>query len=267
MLIDTHAHLGDESFLGDIGTILKRAKQAKVSKIISIGTSIEESKRSIDLASKHKEIHATVGLYPKDPVKEHGIPLHKRIEMINILAKHPRVVAIGECGLDFTNPPPWEVFRSSTNQENLFRRQIQIARSLNLPIVIHSRHAVAETLRILESEHKKTSFKAVWHCFVEDWEVAKKLLDMNLIISLTGIITYPSGRKTRETVKRIPLSNIMVETDSPYLTPEPLRSQNVKINEPAYVKIIAEKIAEVKRISVDEVVKVTTQNAVALFKI
>lgn len=266
-LIDTHAHLATPGIKNNIEQIIKEAKQAGVDKIISIGCSIDEAKTSIELAEKFPSIYATVGLYPHDSKSETQIPISERLDIIRQLAAHKKVVAIGESGLDYADPSPHEVKRVPGEQKALFRSQIEMARDLNLPIVIHSRLATQDTIDLLEEEYKKSPFKAVWHCYTENSEIAKQLVKMNMMISITGIVTYKSGQALREVIKQTPLQNIMLETDSPFLVPHSARSAGIKLNTPKYVKIIAEEIADITGISLDEVAKITTANASAFFNI
>ncbi len=269
MLIDTHAHLVDEKLKDNIEDILGSAKRSGVEKTISIGCSVKEARASVELAEKYSSVYTTVGLYPHDSgdEEEQKIPLEKRLLEIDGLASHDRVVAIGECGLDYSTPPPWEKERTPEEQDYLFRKQISIARKHNLPVAIHSREATEDTLHILQNEMKKGEFKAVWHCFVDTKGVAKQLVALNIMISFTGIITYPSGKSLHKVVEALPLEKVMVETDAPYLVPQTQRSEGIKVNEPQYVTIVAKKIAEIKGISYDQVAETTTQNAIRFFNL
>ena len=269
MLIDTHAHLAYEGLAGRIDDVISKAKANGVDKIISIGCFLNEAVRSLDLASKYHEVYATVGLYPHDNGDdvERAMSMDERLDKVRELAKSPKIVAIGECGLDYSEPAPTELARTKGEQETLFRRQIGIARDLNLPVVIHSRRATEDTIRILESELENGKFRAVQHCFSDNLEVAQKLISMGFMISLTATITYPTGKDVAEAIKNVPLTSIMIETDSPFLVPHKERSAGVKLNEPCYVKMVAEKIAEIKGISLDEVAEITTKNAQEFFKL
>lgn len=269
MLIDTHAHLADEKLLGNSKDIVQHAFENGVGRTISIGCSLDEASKSIELAEKHKEIYATAGLYPHDngSEDERVLSIDERLEQVRELAKHPKVVAIGECGLDYSVPPPSEIERPKDVQEELFRKQIQLAREVDLPVVVHSRKATQDTSRVLENEKQNGDFKAVWHCFGESLEVAEQLIDLGFLISFTATITYPTGQNVLNVVKALSLNKIMVETDAPYLVPHRERSMGVKANEPAYVRIVAEKIAEVKGISLEEVAEATSKTAERFFKL
>ncbi|OGC51680.1 hypothetical protein A2982_03340 [candidate division WWE3 bacterium RIFCSPLOWO2_01_FULL_39_13] len=265
MLIDTHAHLADPKLESNLAEIIKDAENSGVQKIISVGCSVSEAKKSIKISMRYPNVYATAGLYPFDPIKEQNIPISKRLDDIYNMSAHPKVKAIGECGLDFSTPAPWEAPRDTFSQEELFRLQIEIARKRNLPVSIHSRRASASTIRILKDEIKKSPFKAVWHCFSEKWETAEPALKIGLMFSFTGIITYHNAKGVLETVRKVPLKNIMLETDSPLLVPQTAKDKEIKINEPKYARITAQKIAQIKEISELEVEKITSKNAMEFF--
>lgn len=264
-LIDTHAHLTSPQLAKNTTNILKKASKEGITKVISIGCSIKEAQESIVLAEKHPSIYATVGLYPHDneSSKFKHLTADQRLIRIEKLAKHPKVIAVGECGLDFTTPPPWEQKRSKDKQAFIFKSQIEIANKLNKPIIIHSRNATTETLKIL----KRHTISGVWHCFVEDITIAQQVIDLGLIISFTGLITYKNAGKLISVIKEIPLEKILIETDSPYLVPQKAKTHGIKVNEPLYVKMIAQEIAKIKDIPLENVAKATTKNAVKLFKL
>lgn len=267
MFIDTHAHLSNELYEKDVEEILRNAESNGVDKIISIGCNLKEATESANLADKYQMVYSSAGLYPHDNKEESNIPDKEKLKMISIIASHPKVVAIGECGLDYKKPSIDEVKRSKDDQKDLFRMQIGLSRELDLPVIIHSRYATLDTLKILKEEMSDSPFRAVWHCFGEGEDVAKDLVEMGIMISLTGIVTYPNAEELRKAVRSIPLENIMLETDSPFLLPQQLRNGEVKWNEPAYVKIIEEEIARIREISADEVGRITSQNAVKFFKL
>ncbi len=268
MLIDTHIHLSDEKYT-DVEGILKSANQNLVKNIITIGCTVQEINKNKQLVEQFDNVYSSVGAYPLDNVRENmNLGINELIENIHKSSKEEHVVAIGECGLDFSESlPPWEVMRTQKEQEKLFCSQIEIARNMNVPVIVHSRNAADLTLEILTSEIKTKEFKFVWHCFTENFEVAKKALGLGGLISFTGIITYKTGSPLADVIQHFPLEKMMLETDGPYLVPEPVRSSGIKINRPEYVKIIAEKISEIKGISYEQVAAQTTLNATQFFSL
>lgn len=269
-LIDTHAHMADEKIKPNIEQVLKECLEKNVQKIISIGCSINEARGSIELAEKYAGIiYATAGLYPHD--NEIGEEIHlnidERLSIIRELAANERVKAIGECGLDFTTPPPHEKKRSTHEQEYLFMEQIKLASQIKKPVIIHSREASEETLRIIREAKKTYDFSCVWHCFTENYEIAAKALDLDMMLSFTGIITYLKAEDIRQTLNKIPLEKIMIETDCPYLVPQVARKAGIKINNPSYVKIVAQEIASIKKVEFEKIVEITNKNASRFFGI
>lgn len=252
MFIDTHTHLNFESFKNDIDTVIDRAKKAQVDTIINIGTDLQTSKATIKMAEKYPNIYATVGLHPEEGMKEKF-----NEEEFSRLAKHPKVVAIGETGLDFHRTK-----NKIDLQKEIFQKHINIANRANKPLVIHSREANDDILSLLISQNLE--LKGVFHCFPGDWQMAQVVLDLGFYLSFTGLITFSKNYANLDVIKNAPLDRLMIETDCPYLTPEPHRGQR---NEPAYVVEVARKIAEIKKISIDEVAKQTTQNAIDLFRL
>lgn len=253
-LIDTHTHLDSEDFNGDQAEVIARAQAAGVTRFITIGASrgFESNDRAIALAERYHFIWASVGIHPQDG----GLPLD--MARVRNLAKHPRVVAIGETGLDF--------FRDRAPrdaQEAWFRGHIELALELKKPIIIHSRDAGPECLTILQ-EMGAAAVGGVFHCFSENGDFAEKLRNINFLISIPGNVTFKKAEQMRQAVAATPLSQIMVETDAPYLSPEPHRGKRC---ESAFMVETARCIAKVKGISLEEVAEVTTQNALRLFKI
>lgn len=249
MFIDTHAHLTMPEY-ADLSEVLKRAEQEKVEAFVCPGFDIESSKQAIHLARDFYNIYACVGVHPHD-AKD-----FKSQEELKKLAQQKKVVAIGEAGLDyFRNLSPKEV------QIDLFRFQIRLAQELNLPLVVHSREADEDTMRIL-AEEDDGNLRVVLHCFAGgkpflDWAIAR-----NFMVSFAGMITFPKAHNLREMVRIAPLSHILLETDCPYLSPQEKRGQR---NEPAFLKYIAQEIAHVKGTSQEEVGVYTTQNARKFF--
>lgn len=254
MLFDSHAHLDDERFEKDIDSIIERARQNKVEYILNPGANLNTSIKAVNLAEKYHMIYAAVGVHPHDVKHMDG----DTIEVLRALTNREKVVAIGEIGLDFyyDNSP-------RDDQRKWFKEQIKLAKEVNLPIIIHDRDAHGEVFDILK-ENKVGDIGCVMHCYSGSVELAREYVKMGVYISLAGPVTFKNARKTYEVAKEIPLEWLLVETDSPYLTPMPYRG---KRNEPAYVKFVAEKIAEAKQISLEEVVRKTTLNTKKLFRI
>ena len=250
-LVDTHTHIYGEKYDDDFSEVISRAEK-ELEFIISIGYDLESSKKGVELAKKYDFVYSVVGIHPVD-IKKYNDEVEQ--ELTKMATDEPRVVAIGEIGLDYHwMEDPKEV------QEEIFRKQLEIARKVKLPAVIHTRDALEDTLRIL-SDYQDVG--GILHCFPGSYESAKPLLD-RYYIGVAGIVTFKNNKKTQEMVKNTPLERIVIETDCPYLTPEPFRGQR---NEPIYVKYVAEKIAEIKEISVEEVIKVTTENAKRVYNI
>lgn len=252
MLIETHAHLDGNKFRKDLDAVIQRAKEAGVEYIFNIGAGEESSKDSVALAKKYPQIYATVGIHPHDAVEVTGDTLR----LLRDLAQEEKVRAIGEIGLDYHYD-----FSPRDVQQRVFRAQIRMAHDLGMPVVIHSREADADTLRIMEEE-EVAKLGGIMHCFAGDLEMAERCLKMNLKLAFGGVLTFNNATVTREVVKAVPLEEILIETDSPYLTPVPHRG---KRNEPAYVKLVAEKIAKLKGIELEEVARVTSQTAKQVF--
>lgn len=254
MIFDSHAHLDDERFDGERDRIIARAKESGIELILNPGADLNTSLRAVNLAEKYEMIYAAVGVHPHD-VKDMD---EDTIQVLRALSNKEKVVAIGEIGLDFYyDHSPREL------QRKWFRRQIELAKEVNLPMIIHDRDAHEETFKILK-EYDAGTLGCVMHCYASSVEMAREYIKMGVYISLAGPVTFNNARKTYEVAKEIPLEWLLVETDSPYLTPVPYRG---KRNEPAYVKLVAEKIAEAKGITLEEVARQTTLNAKKLFKI
>ena len=260
MYIDSHAHLFFKDFQGDIDDVINRALGAGVDYIICPGTDLETSKSAIDLAEKYEIVFACVGFHPHDASKADS----KSLEKIEELSIHPKVVAIGEVGLDYHYN-----FSLPEKQREVFGRQIEIARRRDLPVVIHSREAEDDTLTIVEEGVRHEShLRGVFHCFPGDVTMAKKIIGWGFCISIPGPVTFGAkpGRASSmaEVVSRVSMENILLETDSPYLAPIPFRG---KRNEPAYVPIIAKRVAELQGRSVEEIGRMSSAAAKRLFRI
>jgi TatD DNase family protein len=247
-LVDSHTHLDGKDFDEDREEVLRRAAEAGVCQIVNIGATdgFEGAVRSLALADANESVFATVGIHPHDA----ETPLD--IERLRDLSKHPKVVAIGETGLDFFRDwSPREL------QEQWFRAQVQLALEVQKPIVIHSRAAAKECFDILH-EMGAGACGGVFHCYSEDAAFERNLREMNFLVSVPGTITFKKAQEFRDIIKEIPLERIMVETDAPYLAPDPFRGKRC---ESAYVVHTARKIAEIKDLSLEEVAAVTTATA------
>ncbi len=251
-LYDTHAHLDDEMFDADREAVIEKIKASGVGLVNNIGSCMESSRASIELSEKYDFIRATVGVHPSET---------KNLTMSDIdelrqMAKHPKVVAIGEIGLDYhyddTDPE---------TQKKWFEIQLDLAKELDMPVVIHDRESKGECLAMLKQKGIK---KGVVHCFSGSAETAKEILDMGLNISFTGVLTFKNAKRAIEALKVIPLDRLFVETDCPYMAPEPHRGSR---NDSSLLCHIAEKVAEIKGIPYDEVVRITTENAMKFFNV
>jgi TatD DNase family protein len=254
MLIDSHAHLEMPEFKKDLEGVIQRAKEAGVVYIFTVGTEKKDWKKAIEIANTHPSIFAILGVHPHN-AKEID---DQTYTLLKGLCKNEKVKAYGEIGLDFfRNLSPREI------QLKRFREQIELAKELGLPIVVHDREAHQETLEMLKSE-KADACGGIIHCFSGDYEMAKACMDMGFYISIPGSITFKNAESFREIVKRIPLDSLLVETDAPFLTPEPFRG---KRNEPSYVRYTAQKVAEIKKFSFEKVAEVTTENALRVYRL
>ena len=254
-LIDSHAHIYGKDFTQDFPQMMERAKEAGVRTIIAVGTDLESSREACELAKAHDEIYCSVGIHPHDADRV----AEKCYQLVRELALGNRkVVAIGEIGLDFyrdRSPRP--------SQEELFRRFIRLARELSLPLIIHDRDAHDRVIAIMKEE-RAHEVGGVLHCFSGDLKMAQECIEMGFMISIPGTVTFASNEPLREVVRGVKIEHMLVETDSPYLTPVPYRG---KRNEPAYVRFAAERIAELKGLSSEDVGRITSFNARRLFGI
>ncbi|MCX8045842.1 MAG: TatD family hydrolase [Anoxybacillus gonensis] len=254
MLFDTHAHLNATQFSEDVEQVIERARAEGVSHIVVVGFDRPTIQRAMELAEEYPFIYAAVGWHPVDAIHM----TDEDLVMIERLAAHPKVVALGEMGLDYY----WDQSPKDVQKE-VFRKQIRLAKKVKLPIIIHNRDATADIVDILREECAE-EVGGVMHCFSGSIEVARQCIDMNFYISFGGPVTFKNAKKPKEVAKEIPLDRLLIETDCPYLTPHPFRG---KRNEPSYVKYIAEAIAELKGLSFEEVAQKTSDNAKRLFGI
>ena len=283
MLIETHAHLDFPDFANDLDDVLRRAAEAGVTRIITIGTSIESSRRAIALAEKYPAVYAAIGVHPshvEQAEEDVFMPLRE-------LAKNPRVVAIGETGLDYHRLPSEKVakekqvqvmsaLRTETDEEieaqirdgaykskqaSLFQQQLDLAVELGLNAVIHQRDAWEDMLKIMQPYTGK--LRGVFHCFGGSLDQANEVLDLDHLVSFTGIVTFKNGAAVREVAAQVPLWKFMVETDCPYLAPVPFRG---KRSEPAHTRIVAEAIAAARQVPLKEIAEITTETAEKFFR-
>jgi TatD DNase family protein len=251
MLVDSHCHLDFPALADRLAEVFAAMRDNGVGCAVCIGVTLEDFPRVLALAEAHAHILATVGVHPETTdVREPSVD-----ELVQ-LAAHPKVIGIGETGLDYhwhKDAPAW--------QRERFRTHIRAAREAGKPLVVHNREAAADTLRILEEENAGEA-GGILHCFTETWDVARQALDLNFYISLSGIVTFKNARTVKEVARRVPLDRLLVETDSPYLAPAPYRG---KINQPAYVKHVAEEIAALREMPVEALENATTENFFRLF--
>jgi TatD DNase family protein len=254
MLIDSHAHINDEQFAADdVQAIIDRAKANDVAIILNAGDSIASSRAAMELAAKHAEIYALAGIHPEEAA---GITEGDYAKLAEYLAAE-KVVGVGEIGLDYH----WKTVPKD-EQKRVFIRQLDMAKQLHLPVCVHDREAHGDTLEIIKREGR--GVRGVMHCFSGSLEMARELLKLGWYLGADGPLTFKNAAKLPEIVAKLPLDCLLVETDCPYLAPVPMRG---KRNEPAYVKYVAEFIAQLKNISYEEVAEQTTANACNLYNI
>ena len=252
-LIDTHSHIDMEEF-DDLDAIISNAKTAGVEKIILPSVDRNSFEKVIKISSKYEEVYCALGIHPTEAQGVNDSDYDKILE----LASNPKVVAIGECGLDYY----WDKTYVK-EQKEVFLKQIEIAKQLSLPLLVHDREAHKDTFDLL-NKNINDEINIVMHCFSGSLEFATECVKKGFYIALGGVVTFKNAKKMHEVAKNIPLENLLIETDAPYLTPIPYRG---KRNEPAYVKFVAEEIAKIRGISYDEVAENTTANARRVFKI
>jgi len=252
-LVDTHSHICDDRFNSDRKELIENLENNGIKFIVEIGCDYESSKEALELSYKHKNIFSVIGVHPHD-VKDMNESLFEKLES---LAGFDRCVGIGEIGLDyFRNLSPKDL------QEKWFRRQLELAKKMNKPIVLHIRDAYKESFEILKDYYPFPD-GGVFHCFSSDYSSAKKAIEMGFKIGIGGTLTYKKNEQLREVVKRIPVESIVTETDCPYLSPEPLRG---KRNEPSYVKYVVELIANLKNTDIKKISDKLFGNALELYK-
>ncbi|WP_422133360.1 TatD family hydrolase [Endozoicomonas sp. ALD040] len=254
MLIDSHCHLDRlklDSYDGDLEAALNAARQAGVERILCVGIDLEHADAVVGLADKYQDVYASVGIHPLE--KEAAEP---DLQTLLHYAAHPKVIALGESGLDY--------YYSADNkekQQERFRIHLQAAQQSQLPMIVHTRDAREDTLKLIR-QHGDLEKAGVLHCFTESWEMAKEAMELNYFISISGIVTFRNATELREVVKKVPLDRLLIETDSPYLAPVPHRG---KPNEPRYLPDVAKCVAELKGISPEKLAEVTSENFFRLF--
>lgn len=254
MLVDSHAHLTLPQFEDDRKEVIQRAYEAGIRYIITIGTDLEDCHKALTLADEYDFIFASVGIHPHDA----KTITEDTYSTLRVMAAHKKVVAIGEIGLDF-----YRNLSSPEIQREHFRKQLRLAREVSLPVIIHDRDAHQEIIQTLREEQAE-DVGGVIHCFSGDWKTANVCLDMGFYLSFPGTITFKHSKVYHEMINKLPFDRLLLETDSPFLTPHPFRG---KRNEPALVRYVAEALARIKGLDVGEVAKITSENARKLFKL
>lgn len=254
MIFDTHSHYDDEAFDADRDELLSGMQKKGIGWLVNVGADMASSREAIALAEKYEFVYASLGVHPSETENL----TEADMDWLQEQASHKKVVAIGEIGLDYHWQEP-----SPDSQRQWFDRQITLAKEVNLPVIIHSRDAAAETMQIL-TETKAYDCGGVIHCYSYSPEMAKEYVDMGFYIGVGGVVTFKNAKKLKRTVEEIPLGKLVLETDCPYMAPEPERG---KRNDSSLLRYVAEKIAELKGITPEEVIRVTTGNAAKLYRL
>ncbi|GGE53942.1 putative metal-dependent hydrolase YabD [Pullulanibacillus camelliae] len=254
MLFDTHTHINAEEFNEDRDEVITRAHEAGVSNMVVVGFDRPTIEAAMAIVKEHEDMYAAVGWHPVDAIDM----TDEDLDWIRALLKDPKVVAVGEMGLDYHwDKSPAEI------QKEVFRKQIHLAKEMDMPIIIHNREATEDIVAILEEE-RASAVGGIMHCYSSDWEHAKRCLDMNFYISFGGPVTFKNGHLAKEVASQVPLDRLLIETDCPYLSPHPFRG---KRNEPARVQLVAEQIAVLRDKSFEEIAEITSNNAKTLFRL
>lgn len=254
MIFETHAHYDDEKFAEDREAVLADLPKRGIRPVINVGASIESTKTTLEIAESHDFVYAAVGVHPSDI---DGLN-EETFAWLAEQTKHQKTVAVGEIGLDYYWDKEPEVQNA---QRYWFRRQMELARETNLPVIIHSRDAAADTMEVMKAVHAE-EIPGVIHCYSYSREMAQEFIKMGYYIGVGGVVTFKNAKKLKETVEAIPLERILLETDCPYMTPEPHRGTR---NDSSNIPFVIAKIAELKGITAEEVERVTEENAVRLF--
>ena len=256
MIVDSHCHLDFSILLDQLDDVIKRARNNNVDSLLTICTTLESFSKIKEIIKKYNNIYGTFGIHPHETAK------HKNINskfIIGVKNENKKVIGIGETGLDF-----YYNNSDKKTQKKMFEEHINAASELKIPLIVHTRNAEIETIDMLKNVVRNSDLKILVHCFTGSPEFAKKLLDLNSFISLSGIITFKKSEELTKTVSSIPLEKLLVETDSPYLSPEPVRG---KSNEPSYIVHTLDKLAEIKKTPVEDVINMTTNNFNNLFNL
>ena len=256
MLIDSHCHLDYPILFNNLNEVVKRAELNNIKKLLTICTTLESFEKIKIIINEHKNIYGTFGIHPHETKRYPDIDMNY---ILNLKKNYKKIIGVGETGLDY-----YYNHSDKKVQKKSFIEHIKAASELNIPVIVHSRNAEDDTYEILKSEKKNSDLKILIHCFTGSSEFAKKLIDLNCYISVSGIITFNNSIDLVNTVSKIPIKNLLIETDSPYLTPSPNRG---KSNEPSYLIHTLNKLSEIKEISKEEVMKFTTNNFNKLFNI
>ena len=256
MIIDSHCHLDYPNLYDQLDDVVKRAEYNQVKYLLTICTTLKSFERIKLIITKYKNIYGTFGIHPHESEK---YPQVDSKFILNIKNKHNKIIGIGETGLDF-----YYNYSEKEIQKKSFIEHISAASQLNIPIIVHSRNAEVDTYEILKSESKNSNLKVLIHCFTGSRDFAKKLIDLNFYISVSGIITFKKSTELADTVSSIPMENLLVETDSPYLAPLPYRGKD---NEPSYIIHTVEKLSQIKKLPNESIVINTTNNFMKLFNL
>jgi len=253
MFVDSHCHLDFPDLASNLDELLRKMQENEVTHALCVSVNLQDFPRVLALAEHHENLFASVGVHP-----DYENQIEPDAAQLADLAKHPKIIAIGETGLDY--------FRLKGDlewQRERFRQHIRAARQSNKPLIIHTRSAAEDTLRIMQEEGAD-KIGGVMHCFTESWDVAQKAIEMNFYISFSGIVTFKNALALKEVAKKIQLDRMLIETDSPYLAPVPFRG---KLNQPAFVRHVAEEIAQLRAVDLEEIAEATTNNFFNLFKL
>ena len=254
MLIDTHVHLNADQYDDDLQEVIDRALSEGIDRMFVVGFDTKTIERTMKLIDQYDFIYGIIGWHPVDAID----CTDERLEWIESLSKHPKIIGIGEMGLDYH----WDKSPKDI-QKDVFRKQIALAKRVQLPIIIHNREATQDCVDILKEENA-SEVGGIMHSFSASNEIADEILKMNFYVSLGGPVTFKNAKQPKEVAKHVPLDRLLVETDAPFLSPHPYRG---KRNEPARVKLVAEQIAELRGLTYEEVCEATTENAERLFKL
>ena len=256
MITDSHCHLDYPELYDQLDSVIKRAESNQIKYLLTICTTLESFEKIKLIIKKYRHIYATFGIHPHESRKYSHIDSKF---ILNLTQKYKKVIGIGETGLDF-----YYNHSDKKDQKRSFIEHISAARELNIPLIVHSRNAEIETFEILKSEGRDSNLKVLIHCFTGTTTFAKKLIDLNCYISVSGIITFKNSKVLADAISYIPLEKLLVETDSPYLTPSPYRG---KTNEPSYIIHTVERLSQIKKVSKESVITNTTNNFMKLFEL